>query len=236
MTIDELYREIQTRGIPADSEAVSGMEQLIRLVLEWNEKMNLTAITDPEEAYEKHLLDCLIPLSHVVPSGRVCDVGSGAGFPGLVWAAALPDTSFTLLEPREKRCTFLRAAVKELGLVNTQIVCGRAEDYAEQNREVFDAVTARAVANLAVLSELCVPLVRPGGMFLSLKGSRGEEEMQEAFYALSLLGCKEPECMHDVLPGGEERILIKAEKERPTPKKYPRSYAQIKQKPLMEKR
>ena len=235
MRTGELLQEIQTRNIPADEASVQTMIRLIDLVLEWNEKMNLTAIRDREEAYEKHLLDCLIPLSHFLPKGRVCDVGSGAGFPGLVWAAALPQVNFTLLEPLKKRCLFLNTAKEELALRNVTVVNGRAEEFAAKHREQFDAVTARAVANLTVLSELCVPLVKEGGTFAAMKGLRGSEELAEAGYALNLLGCDTPKVFEDTLPCGETRALILARKVRLTPGKYPRAYAKIKQKPLTEK-
>lgn len=235
MRIDELREEILRRSIPADDTAVQTMIRLIDLVLDWNQKMNLTAIKDPEEAYEKHLLDCLIPLSHFTPAGRVCDVGSGAGFPGLVWAAALPEVRFTLLEPLKKRCLFLNTAKTELGLSNVTVENGRAEEYAAKHREQFDAVTARAVANLTVLAELCVPLVKEGGTFAAMKGLHGSEELAEAGFALKILGCGEPDVYEDILPCGESRALILMRKEHATPGKYPRAYAKIKQKPLTEK-
>ena len=115
------------------------------------------------------------------------------------------------------------------------VVNGRAEEFAAKRREAFDMVTARAVANLTMLSELCVPLVKPGGMFAAMKGLRGEEELAEAGYALKLLGCGEPKVYEDTLPCGETRTLILAEKKKATPAGYPRPYAKIKQKPLMEK-
>ena len=216
MTPDELRTEILRRKLPADESGIDTMIRLIDLVLDWNQRMNLTAIRNPEEAYEKHLLDCLIPLCHVHPEGKVCDVGSGAGFPGLVWASALPDVQFTLIEPIAKRCTFLNAAKNELNLANVTVINGRAEEFAVKRRDAFDMVTARAVANLTMLSELCVPLVKPG-------------------YALKLLGCGEPQVYEDTLPCGETRTLILAEKKKPTPAGYPRPYAKIKQKPLKEK-
>ncbi len=235
MRSEELREEIRNRGIPADEPAVQTMIRLVGLVLDWNQKMNLTAIKDPEEAYEKHLLDCLIPLSHFRPEGRVCDVGSGAGFPGLVWAAALPDTQFILLEPLNKRCVFLNTAKDELGLTNVTVINARAEEYAKLHREEADTVTARAVANLSVLAELCVPLVKPGGTFAAMKGLHGNEELAEAGFALKTLGCGEPDVLEDTLPCGENRVLILAPKTQPTPGKYPRAYAKIKQKPLTEK-
>ena len=235
MTIEELRQEIRNRNLPADDSAVEAMLRLTAILKEWNGRFNLTAIDEPEEVYEKHLLDCLIPLSHIHPEGSVCDVGSGAGFPGLVWAAALPEVSFTLLEPTQKRCRFLEAAAEEMGLKNVTVVNQRAEEFAAASRESFDTVTARAVANLPVLSELCVPLVRTGGTFAAMKGSHGTEEAEEAAYALKTLGCQEYRLFEDTLPNGEKRVLVTAVKQKPTDRKYPRAYAKIKQKPLMEK-
>ena len=234
MTIAELKTETEKRGIPLEDAFFDQCEKLAVLLKEWNAKFNLTAIDEPEEVYEKHILDCLVPLAHETVAGSAADVGSGAGFPGLVWAMALPNTAFTLIEPTAKRCRYLEEAVRVLNLKNVQVVNRRAEEYAAEARETFDVVTARAVANLPVLSELCVPLVKTGGYFCALKGPQGNEEASEAAFALKKLGCGEPKVIFDTLPGGEVRTIIHADKLRPTPKPYPRAYAQIKHKPLLE--
>ncbi len=235
MTIAELKRETEKRGIPLEDSFFEHCETLAVLLKEWNAKFNLTAIDEAEEVYEKHILDCLIPLAHEPVSGNAADVGSGAGFPGLVWAMAKPEAAFTLIEPTAKRCRYLEEAAKVLGLENVTVVNRRAEEYASEAREQFDVVTARAVANLPVLSELCVPLVRIGGYFCALKGSQGSEEAAEAEYALKKLGCDQPKVIFDTLSSGEQRTIIHADKIRSTPKTYPRAYAQIKHKPMLEK-
>lgn len=235
MTIEELKQELENRKISYSESLLEGSQKLTVLLKEWNAKFNLTAIDDPEEVYEKHILDCLIPLGCETIHGKVADVGSGAGFPGLVWALALPDCSFTLIEPTAKRCRYLEEAVKQLGLWNVTVVNERAEEAVNHSREAFDVVTARAVANLPVLSELCVPLVKPGGFFCALKGAQGREEVALAEFALAKLGCSKPTIVETALPCGDERTIIHADKVRSTPKQYPRNYAQIKHKPLLEK-
>jgi 16S rRNA (guanine527-N7)-methyltransferase len=235
MTIETLQNELKKRAVPVTEDAFSMFEKLAALLKEWNAKFNLTAIDEPEEVYEKHILDCLLPLETEKLHGRICDVGSGAGFPGLVWAIVSPDCEFTLLEPTLKRCRYLEEAVRTLGLTNVTVVNERAEDYAKSARESFDVVTARAVANLTVLAELCVPLVKQGGVFLALKGPQGKAEAEEAAYALKKLGCAKAEVIETALPCGDGRSVVKAEKIKPTPAPYPRSYSQIKHRPLAGK-
>lgn len=234
MNEEELRKELAKRQIPLPETAFSVYRRLTALLQDWNRRFNLTAIDEPEEVYEKHILDCLLPLQHVSLYGTVCDVGSGAGFPGLVWAAARPECAFTLIEPTAKRCSYLEECVRTCELANVEIINARAEDQALISRESFDIVTARAVANLTVLSELCVPLVRVGGLFLALKGAKGEEELGEAQFALKTLGCDKPELITMELPSGA-RTLILARKIHKTPSSYPRSYAKIKHKPLIGK-
>lgn len=233
MTIEELKQEVNARGIPVPESAFAVYQTLTVLLKEWNAKFNLTAIDEPEEVYEKHILDCLLPLGYETVSGTVVDVGSGAGFPGLVWAAACPHARFTLLEPTAKRCRYLEEAIKATGLSNVTVVNMRAEDFAREARESFDVATARAVANLPVLSELCIPLIKEGGIFCAMKGAQGEAEAELAEKAYAILGCEKPKVIAMALPNGEARTVIHAVKNKPTPKQYPRAYAKIKQKPLV---
>lgn len=214
-------------------EMCTKLRKYTEILLDWNTRMNLTAITDPEEIYEKHYLDSLSLLCLEGIHGRIADVGSGAGFPGLVLAIALPDAELSLIDPLAKRCTFLRAASEALGLHNVQVFNARAEDHAKEYRETYDVVTARAVAALPELSELCVPLAKTGGIFAPMKGSRGEEEAQEAEHALRILGCAAPEVKVLELPGAGKRVLIRCVKEKSTPEKYPRNYGQIHKHPLV---
>jgi 16S rRNA (guanine527-N7)-methyltransferase len=234
MTIETLMQCLKDIGIEEEREMKERIITYAALLQEWNQKFNLTAVDAPEEAYEKHMLDSLLPLKYAQVSGRVCDVGSGAGFPGMVWAIARSDLSITLMEPTGKRCTFLNTVKETLNLDNVTVINRRAED-CKDLRSSFDTVTARAVAGLSVLSEVCVPLVKTGGQFLPMKGAKGEEELAEAEYALRLLGCGDVKLLTYALPCGEERSLVIAKKVKPTPEKYPRSFGAIKKAPLKEK-
>lgn len=231
MTIEELVRKSAEAGIVLDETMLSRLQKYTNMLVEWNSRMNLTAIVDPLEIHEKHYLDCLLPLRAVPENSTVCDVGSGAGFPGVVWAIIRSDLHVVLLEPTGKRCTFLNALIRELSLENAEVVNARAEEYVKEKRESFDVVTARAVASLSVLSELCIPLLKCGGIFLAMKGSKGIQEDEEAQSAIEKLGCKKEETLIDTLSFGE-RVNLIYRKVRNTPEKYPRNYGQIKKKPL----
>jgi 16S rRNA (guanine527-N7)-methyltransferase len=231
MTIEELVHECSLMGVGIDEKQ---KEQLVRyavLLQEWNQKMNLTAVDEPEEIYERHDLDCIRPLSDAYFSGNILDVGSGAGFPGMVWKIVRPDLMVTLLEPTGKRCSFLHAVQEDLNLTGLFIINQRAEEYIKEKRACFDVVTARAVAPLPVLSELCIPFVRKGGLFLAMKGSRGREEMTQAAHAVRVLGCEEEQVkVHAGKDGTGINIFYR--KTADTPVRYPRNYGQIKKKPL----
>ena len=231
MTEQEFLEELKKQNLNLDSVQIEQLRHYAELLKQWNEKMNLTAITAYEEVLEKHFYDCLIPLKNSYVHSRVVDVGSGAGFPGLVWKIARPDLNVTLLEPTGKRCTFLKEVISFLHLTGIQVVNQRAEDYVRVARESYDVVTARAVASLNVLSELCVPLVKEGGIFYALKGARGEQEEVEARHAMKVLGMELAEIEHYSLPSGDRTNLI-YRKVRKTDPKYPRNYGQIKKKPL----
>lgn len=231
MTIEELVQTCRGLNVTIDEKQ---KEQLIRyacLLQEWNQKMNLTSVDEPEDVYERHFLDCILPLSDRYFSGNILDVGSGAGFPGLVFKIVRPDLALTLLEPTGKRCTFLKEVVSDLHLEGVDIVNARAEDYCKEKRESYDAVTARAVANLPVLAELCVPFVRTGGLFIAMKGSKAHEEAQQAAHAMEVLGCAQLQVYEHDLKAGKS-INLFYQKVHATPAKYPRNYGQIKKKPL----
>lgn len=231
MTIEELTEYCRQAGTKLTEEMQQQLLCYADLLKEWNERMNLTAITEREEVLEKHFLDCILPLRAVHHPGNICDVGSGAGFPGLVWQIVMPESHVTLLEPTGKRCTFLKEVIARLDLGNAEVANARAEDFAASHRQAFDVVTARAVANLNILSELCVPLVRKGGLFIAMKGSHGSEEAEAAEHAMKELGCVLSETMKEHLPSGE-RVNLVYLKTEDTPRKYPRNYGQMKKKPL----
>lgn len=202
---------------------------------QWNQRMNLTAITDDEGVAEKHFADSLLPLTMVeLPQGAsLVDVGSGAGFPGLPMALVRPDLRITFLDSLQKRLTFLEALTAELK-VPAGMLHARAEE-AGQNRayrEQFDVATARAVANLNALAEYCLPLVKVGGSFLAMKGASGEEERAAAAGAIRRLGGEYRETRTFRLPGGDVRTLILCKKISQTPTAYPRNGGKIAKSPL----
>ena len=230
MTKEEFVAYVTSSPFDLSQEQIEQFDEYCLLLQQWNEKMNLTAITETDEIYEKHFLDCLLSLSEEV-KGRVIDVGSGAGFPGVVWKIARPELEVVLLEPTGKRVTFLNEVIRKLNLKGITTVNKRAEDYVSEVRESFDVVTARAVANLPVLSELCLPLVKVGGCFLAMKGAAGKEEAEAARNAIRLLGGK-TEAVEYLTLNGAGRYNIRIRKEKATDLKYPRRYYRIKKKPL----
>lgn len=232
MDFAQLRQQAEAAGMKIDEEALQQFQQYAQLLVEWNGKFNLTAITDPGEIVEKHFLDCILPLAYEGIRGKAADVGSGAGFPGLVWKIMRKDLDITLIEPTGKRCTFLNEVIRTLDLKQIRVCCQRSEDHVKENREAYDVVTARAVANLRLLSELCVPLVKPGGIFVAMKGPQGKEEDLAAMHALGLLGAKKEREEELVLPCGDRRVNLVYRKVKNTPASYPRNYGQMKKKPL----
>lgn len=232
MTIQKFKENSAVSGIQLTEEQLKQFDLYARLLEEWNQKMNLTAITEYEEILEKHFHDCLLPLQEFELKGSCADVGSGAGFPGLVWKIAVPSVQMTLIEPTGKRCTFLKEVISRLGLKGVTVMNERAEDAAGKYRASFDFVTARAVANLRVLSELTVPLLKKDGLFIAMKGMKGREEAKEAEHAMQELGCVLESEQETSLSEGDSRINLFYRKIKETPAKYPRNYGQIKKKPL----
>lgn len=198
------------------------------LLVEWNEKINLTAITDNEGIATKHFLDSLSAITTGYVNGRVIDVGTGAGFPGLVLKIAKPEIKLTLLDSLNKRVSFLRTVSDNLNLTGIEFVHARAEDAGKnaEYRGKFDTVVSRAVANMAVLSEWCLPFLKIGGYFLALKGPLADEELKDAKRAISILGGKIEDVKEIEIPFTElnHKIII-VKKVRQTPMKYPRKPA-----------
>ena len=202
-----------------------------RALLEKNQVMNLTAITEPQAVAELHFLDSIALLQAVdFQNQRVIDIGCGAGFPGVPLKLGEPSLDLTLLDSLGKRVTWLEATLRDMG-VPAQCVCARAEDYAAKAREQYDIATSRAVARLNILAELCLPFVKPGGYFLAMKAAAAAEELEEAKRGIARLGGRvEKTETYDI--DGAPRCVIVIRKERPTPPAYPRRYAKIKQSPL----
>lgn len=230
MNRDEFQSSCKKINIDVSEHQLMQFDSYMQMLQEWNQKMNLTAITEEEQVWEKHFYDSLIPFSKIAFTS-LCDVGSGAGFPGIPVKIVYPEVEMTLLEPIQKRCRFLNALIEKLDLHNIQVLSQRAEDHARQNRERYDVVTARAVASLPILMELCVPLVKEEGYFIALKGKNGHEEVLAAKKAADLLGVQmiEEEVLHSE---NASRVNIYYKKVNLTPPKYPRAYGIIKKKPL----
>ena len=230
-------REILTAGLPAwgvDPSCVPELEKFAGMLLEKNQVMNLTAITEPGQVATLHLLDSLAVLRGADFGGKtVVDVGTGAGFPGLPLAIARADVSVTLLDSLGKRVRFLEEVREALGLQNVTCVHDRAETFARDHREAYDIAVSRAVANLSTLSELCLPLVKVGGVFLAMKSTGCEEEVEAARDAIRRLGGRLRESVDYTIPttAVTHRLLV-IEKRSPTPGKYPRPFAQMKKQPL----
>ncbi|MCQ2455078.1 MAG: 16S rRNA (guanine(527)-N(7))-methyltransferase RsmG [Clostridia bacterium] len=217
-------------GLELDKTATDRLNIYGNLLCSWNEKMNLTAITEPEEVLYKHFLDCLLFFKNVDvrQNAKIIDVGTGAGFPGLVLKIARPDIKLTLLDGLNKRLTFLSAVLGETEL-EAETVHLRAEDGGKdpKYREKFDIACARAVANLPVLCEYCIPFVKTNGLFVAMKGSKGSEEARSALNAYKVLGCEKPTIICENLRNDEERTFIISKKISQTSTKYPRMGGKI---------
>lgn len=229
---EDFTKILAEKGLVLSQKQMEQFETYKDLLIEWNQKMNLTAITQEDEIYEKHFLDCILPSFEVPLHGSLCDVGAGAGFPSIPLKIVYPELSITIVEPLGKRVTFLTHLVEALALNDVTLENARAEDYAKEHRESFDFVSARAVANMAMLAELCIPLVKIGGTFLALKGQNGEQEYEECKKSIALLGCSMEKMFVQTLVDGSTRVNFAFKKVKPTPKKYPRAFAQIKKAPL----
>lgn len=230
-----LMEQAKAMGIKVTPEQAGQFQTYMELLLEWNEKMNLTSITEPEQVVEKHFLDSatLLLWKKLKQGAKVIDVGTGAGFPGIPLKILRPDVDLTLLDGTMKRLNFLGEVCKGLKL-SANRVHKRAEEAGldKTMRERYDVATARAVAPLNVLAEYCMPLVKMKGYFLAMKGPGAAQELEEGTNALEILGAGDPETLSFTLPGGEERNLIIAQKLRFTPKGYPRHGSTIAKHPL----
>lgn len=230
-------RDTLERGLPAlglGPELIEPLERFSRMLLEKNQVMNLTAITDPRDVAALHLLDSLALTGLAALEGKaVVDVGTGAGFPGIPLAIARPSARVTLLDSLGKRVDFLEESCRALGLENVTCVHGRAEEFAGERRESFDLAVSRAVAALPALCELCLPLVKVGGEFWAMKSVDTEEEISAAKAAIKLLGGQIRAVSDYTIPTTEvvHRVVC-VKKVSPTPRKYPRRFALIKKQPL----
>ncbi len=233
--LEELLRSgFEELGLPLSGEALARYRVYYEYLEEVNQVMNLTSISGEADVARLHFLDCAALLCLERFQGkRVIDVGSGAGFPGLPLLIARPELELTLLDSLEKRVRFLRELCGKLGLKQVSCLHARAEEAPGGLRESFDLAVSRAVARLNLLCELCLPFVKPGGLFIAMKGPEPEEEVREARRAAALLGGKIEDVVRYTVPGTDivhSAVLVR--KVSPTPAKYPRRWAQIKSKPL----
>lgn len=229
------YQELQERlssFLSVDEEKMQKLEKYQSFLLENNKQFNLTSITEPNEMLIKHFYDSLAPLEYLsIENKSVLDFGSGAGFPGIPFAIFVPSSKVVLLDATKKKCEFLKNVKDLLSLENVEVVHSRGEEF--KQRECFDVVTARAVASLPILLELIAPLLKVDGLFLAMKGANAQQELSESKKALKTLGLVLQKTEEYELP--EEmgkRVDFLFEKKTPTPKKYPRLYADILKKPL----
>ncbi|MCI1925905.1 MAG: 16S rRNA (guanine(527)-N(7))-methyltransferase RsmG [[Lactobacillus] timonensis] len=229
MNPEQFQMALAQHQVALTDHQLNQFEEYYRLLVATNKHVNLTAITDEQEVYLKHFYDSLtgaFVFSKIREPLSLCDIGAGAGFPSLPLKIAFPQLRVTIVDSLNKRINFLQDLVDKLGLDNVTLIHARAEDFANaksKHREKFDVVTARAVANLTVLSELCLPAVRVGGCFLAYKGRGGQEELTAAKGAITKLGGQLEQSAELTLPkSDDDRQLIIIKKVKETPKRYPR--------------
>ncbi|QIZ05941.1 16S rRNA (guanine(527)-N(7))-methyltransferase RsmG [Priestia megaterium] len=227
MIIEQFAANLREKGISLSSEQLGQFEMYFETLVEWNEKMNLTAITDKAEVYLKHFYDSITASFYFdfTKPFHLCDVGAGAGFPSIPLKIVFPHIEVTIVDSLNKRISFLNHLAKELKLENVHFIHDRAETFGVNPnfRENFEVVTARAVARMSVLSELCLPLVKVGGHFIAMKAAHAKDELEIGQKAITTLGGRLEDMHTFTLPMEEsERNILIIKKEKQTPKKYPR--------------
>ncbi|MCM3570734.1 16S rRNA (guanine(527)-N(7))-methyltransferase RsmG [Neobacillus mesonae] len=227
MNIEQFSESMRENGIILTEKQLEQFEKYYVTLVDWNEKMNLTAITEKEDVYLKHFYDSLTAAIYYdfTKPFRLCDVGAGAGFPSIPLKIVFPNIEVTIVDSLNKRISFLNHLSDVLGLENVQFIHDRAETFGvnPKYRESYDVVTARAVARMSVLSELCLPLVKVGGHFIALKAANAADELNTGKKAIATLGGKLESMSTFTLPMEEsERNILIIKKEKQTPKKYPR--------------
>lgn len=239
MNPEKFVLELSKHNFELTDKQKQQFKLYFKMLIEVNEHVNLTRITEEDEVYLKHFYDSITPLfifGEVFKDGAtLCDVGAGAGFPSIPLKILKPGLKITIVDSLQKRLNFLKDLISELGLTDVELVHGRAEDVGQNKlyREKFDIVTARAVARMSVLSEYCLPLVKKGGYFVALKGPKAEDELDDGKKALEVLGGKLIRDEELTLPESEEeRTLVLVQKVKSTPKKYPRQAGTPRRKPI----
>lgn len=230
MNQDKFIEETKKLGIELDDLKLAKLNKFYELLISWNEKINLTTITKREDVYLKHFYDSLTLVKGIdlTRDLKVLDVGTGAGFPGIVLKIVFPNLKITLLDSLNKRINYLNEIIKELDLKDIDTKCLRVEDYAHIDREKYDLVVARAVSHLGILIETCTPLLKVGAYLIAMK-SNVEEEIEESSNILKNIKAEIKEIVSFNLPiENSIRTLVKVQKKDQTPSKYPRPYGKIK--------
>ena len=233
MNKENFIAELKKINVQISDLQLNQLDEYYKMIIEYNKHTNLTRIVNEEEVYLKHFYDSLTLAKMIKFNDQsVLDVGTGAGFPGIVLKIVFPKLNVTLVDSLNKRIIFLNEVINKLSLDKIEAIHARAEEYINESREKFDIVTSRAVANLNVLSELCIPFVKEGGIFIPMKAD-AEEEINNSQKAIKQLGGKIKDILSFKLPmDGGIRTLIKIEKSVKTDEKYPRKFNEIKKKPL----
>lgn len=230
---EEFITALKEININITKEIIEKLDTYYNMIIEYNSHTNLTRITKKEDVYLKHFYDSLTLIKCISLNNQLLlDVGTGAGFPGIVLKIVFPNLRITLVDSLNKRIVFLNSVIKKLKLTNIEAIHARAEDFANKNKEKYDIVTSRAVANLNTLSELCIPMVKVGGYFIPMKAD-AKEEIKSSENAIETLGGVIKQTIIFNLPfDAGTRTLIKVEKLSKTDSKYPRKFNEIKKKPL----
>ncbi len=232
MTYEEMKNALEGSAVALSEDQIKAFHIYAELLKEWNEKINLTAITDEPLVIEKHFYDSLLIAKNTSFAGKsVADIGSGAGFPGMAIAIAFPDSRVTLIDSTKKKFLFLDEVKKTLKLKNVNFHVGRVEDM-KREKNHFDVVTARGFAAMNIFLEVAAPLAKVGGTLIAMKSLKGEEELMKSRFAIRKLCLEKTLTQKDSLPDGEIRLNYFFEKKENTPSSYPRPWGEILKKPL----
>ena len=231
---ETMLNECENIGVKLSEEQIEAFYKYMNTLVEWNEKINLTAITEPNEVIKKHFIDCLSILKYIPKQGKVIDVGTGAGFPGIPLKIAESSLNITLLDSLNKRVNFLNEVINTINLENIKAVHSRAEEYAVgENRESYDVAVSRAVAELPTLLEYLMPYVKVGGICICMKGPKATEELEKSRKAIEVLGGRFEKIENINIDENMERNIVIIKKVKNTPNKYPRKAGKPSKEPII---
>lgn len=231
---EKMQKECQNIDIMLEAEQIAQFYEYMKELITWNEKINLTAIVEPEEIIKKHFIDCLAILKYVEKGNKIIDVGTGAGFPGIPLKIAEPSLNITLLDSLNKRINFLNQIISKINLKNIKAIHSRAEEYVtKETRETYDIAVSRAVAELPTLLEYLMPYVKPNGICICMKGPKAMEELEKSKKAIQILGGKLEKIENIKIAENMERNIIIIRKIKNTPDKYPRKAGKPSKEPII---